>query len=230
MIALLLIMKDIQLSIDINSGLYLKNPDVSELGRSIISKSIETIHEIGFEGFTFKKLGAIIQSPECSIYRYFENKHMLLNYLTNWYWLWLDYRLVLSTMAIDSAEDRLRIALRFLTQPILEDHSISYVNEALLSEIVFSESFKTYHTKNVGKENKKGYFSAYKHIVQRVSNIVLEISPDFMCPHMLMSTVIEGAHQQKYFAEHLPSLTDLDSDSQAISTFYETLVFSCLKK
>jgi hypothetical protein len=45
-----------------------------------------------------------------------------------------------------------------------------------------------------------------------------------------MSTVIEGAHQQKYFAEHLPSLTDLDSDSQAISTFYETLVFSCLKK
>ena len=29
---------------------------------------------------------------------------------------------------------------------------------------------------------------------------------------MLISTVIEGAHQQKYFAEHLPELTDVTKE------------------
>ena len=38
------------------------------------------INELGFEAFTFKKLGINIESPESSIYRYFENKHTLDNF------------------------------------------------------------------------------------------------------------------------------------------------------
>ena len=64
--------------ISVNPDIYLKDPESSELGRKIINHSIALIDELGFEQFTFKKLGVRIASNESSIYRYFENKHMLL--------------------------------------------------------------------------------------------------------------------------------------------------------
>ena len=137
--------------------------------------------------------------------------------------------MVLATTNIKSPEERLKKSIDILTKPALIDNSISYVNEVLLSEIIFSESLKAYHTKNVDEENKKGFFQAYKKVVQRVSDIIIEINPKFVFPHMLISTVIEGAHQQKFFAEHLPALTDVSKNKNAISDFYTDLVFSILK-
>ncbi|MBV1961536.1 MAG: TetR/AcrR family transcriptional regulator [Immundisolibacteraceae bacterium] len=222
-------MKNLHLQIEINPELYSKNPDSSELGRKVISKSIELIDEMGFEVFTFKKLSLAIKSPESSIYRYFESKHALLVYLTSWYWTWTEYRLVFAMSNVESPEERLKKALEILTQPVTIDNSISYVNEVLLSEIVFSESLKSYHTTKVDDENKRGAFNSYKATVRRVSEIVLEVSPTCQQPHMLISTVIEGAHQQKYFAEHLPSLTDVTNEKNSITTFYTDLVFRFLK-
>jgi len=221
-------MKDLHIQIEINPELYSKNPDSSELGRLILSKSIEMINEMGFEAFTFKRLGAEISSPESSIYRYFNNKHTLLLYLTSWYWTWMEYQLVFSVTNISDANEKLEKAIEILTKPVTEDHSVSYINEVLLCEIIFSESIKAYHTKNVDKENKKGCFKAYKRVVQRVSEIVLEIMPEFAYPHMLISTVIEGAHHQKYFAEHLPALTDVGLEKDAITQFYTDMVFRTL--
>ncbi len=186
-------------------------------------------HSNIFRVYTFKKLGQLINSPESSIYRYFENKHILLIYLTSWYWTFTEYQLVFATTNIESPEERLRKSIDILTQPTLDDNPNSYVNEVLLSEIIFSESLKAYHTKNVDEENKKGFFKAYKSVVQRVSDIILEINPKFEFPHMLISTVIEGAHQQKYFAEHLPTLTDVSKLNNTISKFYTQLVFNFLK-
>lgn len=127
-----------------------------------------------------------------------------------------------------SAIDRLVKSIDILTLPPRIDNEFSYVNEVLLSEIIFSESIKAYHTKNVDDENQKGCFSAYKSVVERVSNIVLEIKPDYPYPHMLVSTVIEGAHQQKYFAAHLPELTDKVNDAKAVPNFYKDLVLNIL--
>lgn len=222
-------MKNLHIQIEISPELYSKNPDSSDLGRLILSKSIEMISSLGFELYTFKKLGAEIESPESSIYRYFKSKHSLLLYLTSWYWTWTEFQLVFATSNLSSAAERLTQAIEILTKPVLRDDSISYINEALLSEIMFTESIKTYHTKNVDKENKKGCFTAYKNVVQRVSDIVLELNPSYAYPHMLISTVIEGSHQQKYFAEHLPSLTDTDNKPDTITRFYTQLVFSFLK-
>jgi AcrR family transcriptional regulator len=222
-------MKNLHIQIEINPELYSKNPDSSELGRKIISNSIELINEIGFEQFTFKKLGALIKSPESSIYRYFDSKHTLLVYLTSWYWTWTEYRLVFKTMNVESPKDRLNTAIELLTQPVLIDDDFSYINEVFLSEIIFSESIKAYHTKEVDEENSKGYFTAYKAVVQRVSDIILEIDSDFKYPHMLISTVIEGAHQQKYFSEHLPSLTDINEQNNTTTKFYKELVFNFFK-
>jgi len=223
-------MNTLNIQIEVNPELYIKNPNSSDLGRKIISNSIEMINDMGFEAFTFKKLGEAIQSNESSIYRYFDSKHSLLIYLTSWYWTWTECRIVFATTNVQPTEERLEIALCILTTPVQEDTSISHVNEVLLSQIIFCESLKTYHTKNVDEENKKGCFKAYKSVVQRVSDMMLEIAPDFQFPHMLTSTVIEGAHQQKYFADHLPSLTDTSKEENVIMKFYLDLVFNFLKR
>jgi len=223
-------MKNLQIQIQINQELYSKNPDSSNLGRKIISNSIEMINNMGFESFTFKKLGQKIGSPESSIYRYFSNKHILLMYLTSWYWTWTEYQIVFACSNISEPRDRLIRSIEILTRPVLEDNTITYVNEVLLSEVIYSESIKAYHTKNVDEENKRGCFKAYKSVVQRVSEIVTEIEPSFAYPHMLISTVIEGAHHQKYFAEHLPALTNKKDGEDTITDFYTKLVFIFLKK
>ena len=75
----------------ISDKIFVKDPETSSLGRNILKESILLIDEIGFEEFTFKKLGQRIGSNESSIYRYFENKHKLLVYLSSWYWSWIEY-------------------------------------------------------------------------------------------------------------------------------------------
>lgn len=222
-------MENLNIQIEVNKELYCKKPDTSELGQKILSKSIELIDEIGFEAFTFKKLGAAINSPESSIYRYFKNKHMLLVYLTSWYWSWIEYEIVIATANIESPKERLLKSVGVLTKPIMENTLIPYINETLLSNIIISESIKSYHTKDVDEENKKGYFKTYKRVVKRVSDILIELKPEFQYPHMLISTVIEGAHHQKYFAEHLPALTDFNKENNAIEKFYTEMVINFIK-
>ena len=123
-------MKTLNIQIEVGSELYIKDPNSSELGRKIISKSIEMINEIGFEAFTFKKLGCLIQSNESSIYRYFDSKHSLLIYLTSWYWTWTECRIVFATTNVSDPIDRLRKAILILTKPVLEDTSISHVPQS----------------------------------------------------------------------------------------------------
>ncbi|WP_298365587.1 TetR/AcrR family transcriptional regulator [uncultured Lutibacter sp.] len=222
-------MNNLNINFDVNKELYCKKPDSSELGKKILSKSIELIDKIGFEAFTFKKLGEEINSPESSIYRYFKNKHMLLVYLTSWYWRWIEYQIVFATTNVESPKERLLKSISILTKPVMESTLIPYINETRLSNIIISESIKSYHTKDVDAENKKGFFKAYKMVVQRVSDILLELKPDFQYPHMLASTVIEGAHHQKYFAEHLPSLTDITEEKNTIEQFYTEMALNFIK-
>ena len=89
---------EVSLQIKMNEALYLRNPENSELGKGILKFSIQMINEIGFEAFTFKKLAKEIASTEAGIYRYFENKHRLLVYLTAWYWSWLEYQILFQTI------------------------------------------------------------------------------------------------------------------------------------
>jgi hypothetical protein len=69
-----------------------------------------------------------------------------------------------------------------------------------------------------------GVFKVYKDVVQRVADIILEIKPDFLYPHMMVSTIIEGAHHQRYFAKHLPRLTDVIEGEDAVVKFYTELI------
>ena len=221
-------MEQLNILFTINPGLYSKNPNSSELGRRIVSASIELIDELGFEAFTFKKLGQHIGSNESSIYRYFDSKHMLLLYLICWYWSWVEYKLVFAISNVNSPKVRLEEAIKILTKEVIVDNSFSYINEVILHKIIVAESSKAYHTKEVDAENKKGYFKAYKRVVQRVSDLVIENNSKFEFPHMLVSSVIEGAHKQRFFSEHLPSLTDTKKGRDSIVNFYTELIFKVI--
>jgi AcrR family transcriptional regulator len=212
------------LQFNLNDSLYLKNPHTSELGLKIISASIDLIGEIGYEAFTFRKLAERISSTEASIYRYFENKHKVLLYLSAWYWNWMEYRLMLRLANIESAEKRLEIAIRVLTEPITEDGSFAHINEVKLNRIIIEEASKCYLTKDVDKENSHGVFVAYKRLVQSVSDIILTINENYKYPHMLISTIVEGAHLQRFFADHLPRLTDTVEGEDAVISFYTNMV------
>lgn len=216
-------------SIQVNEKIYLKDPDSSDLGKRIIEGSIEMIVENGLENFTFGKLAKQINSTEASIYRYFESKHKLLLYLISWYWGWLEYKLVFGIANIEDPLKRLEKAINILTETVEEDRTFSHINEVKLSQIVISESSKVYLTKDVDRENQDGVFTPYKKLVERVSQIILEINPKYKYPHMLISTVVEGAHLQRYFAEHLPRLTDQVKGEDAVVNFYTQMVRNNIK-
>jgi AcrR family transcriptional regulator len=221
--------KPVKINIDVDARLYLKDPNSSDLGMKIIQHSIEMIDKIGFESFTFKKLASKIGASEPSIYRYYESKHKILLYLLAWYWNWMDYKVILATSNIESAEERLRIAIRLLSAPIEKDSSFEHIDEVALYRIVVSESSKVYLIKEVDTVNEQGLFMSYKRLCNRVASIVKEINPDYRFPRALISTVIESSHDQKFFAEHLPSLTDVTHKRLNDTTeFLTELVFKSI--
>ena len=216
------------ISIQVNSSVFIKDPETSVLGRKIITNGIDMLDDLGYENFTFRKLAKTIKSTEASIYRYFESKHKFLLYLTSWYWSWTEYKLVFKLTNIESPKDRLFKSILLLTEEVKEDSNFSHINEVKLNRIVISESSKVFLNKDVDEENKEGVFSGYKQIVQRVSDIIIEINPTYKYPHMLITTVIEGGHNQRFFSEHLPKLTDKIKGEDSITCFYQHLTFRAI--
>ncbi len=213
--------------IDINDKIYVKDPQSSDLGKRIIEQGINMIFEMGFDKFTFKKLGEKISSNESSIYRYFESKHKLLLYLASWYWGWLEYKLVFATNSISNAEEKLKRALEIITSATEEDRSVSHVNEVLLNKIVINEYSKSYLTKEVDAENKEGYFVIYKRLVRRISDMIVGVDPNYPYPSSLASTIVEGALHQYFLKEHFSSMTDCN-DAISPTQFLTDLVFNAL--
>ena len=187
-----------KLSVSVSSSVFLKDPESSELGRRIVTGSIDLLEETGLEQFTFRKVAKRVGTTEASVYRYFESKHRLLLYLVMWYWGWMEYRLVLRLANIEAAADRLDRAIRLVTEEVVEDSDFSHINEVKLSRIVVAESTKAYLTREVDHDNRDGAFAYYKQLVNRISNIVLEINPEFAYPRMLVTTIVEGGHLQRF--------------------------------
>ena len=216
------------IKIGINDKIYLKDPESSDLGKRILENSIQMIDEMGFESFTFKKLGAQIGSNESSIYRYFESKHKLLVYLTSWYWGWLEYQLVFATNSIAEPKEKLAKAIEIVTKTKEEDDAFTYINIVMLNNIVINEHSKSYLTKEVDEENKQGYFAIYKRLVARLSEMIEAIDPDYPYPRSLASTVLEGSLHQHFLLDHFTSITDCQEHKDP-TAYFKNLVFNCLK-
>lgn len=221
-----------QFKIKLNEGLYLRNPEDTELGRKILKNSVQLIHELGFEEFTFKKLAEEISSTEASVYRYFENKHKLLIYLTSWYFSWLEFHILFVTNNIEHPKIKLSKIISLLTAPIEDDEQTSYIDESLLHPLIVAEGSKSYLTKQVKENNKLQFFKPYKDLCVLIGNVILEYNPDYKYPKSLASTIVEVAHFQNFFMHNLSSLTDFSkrNKEREISLFLEDLVFSSLDK
>ncbi|WP_426429485.1 TetR/AcrR family transcriptional regulator [Winogradskyella sp. HB-48] len=216
------------LKIAVPDKIFIKDPESSDLGKRIIEHSILLIDEIGFDSFTFKKLGTKIGSNESSIYRYFESKHKLLVYLTSWYWAWIEYQMVFATHNVPDAQERLFKAIEVITQTIKEDVTITHINEVILNRIIINEYSKSYLTKEVDSENKEGYFVAYKRVVKRLSEIINSVNSNYQFPSSLASTIVEGALHQHYLKAHFSSITDCGKDVTP-TEFFINLTLNVLK-
>lgn len=216
------------LRIAVPDKIFIKDPESSDLGKRIIEHSILLIDEIGFDSFTFKKLGSKIGSNESSIYRYFESKHKLLLYLTSWYWAWIEYQMVFATHNVPNAKEQLFKAIEVITQTIKEDVTITHINEVILNRIIINEYSKSYLTKEVDSENKEGYFVAYKRVVKRLSEIIQAVNPSYEFPSSLASTVVEGALHQHFLKAHFSSITDCGTEVTP-TEFFLNLTLNVLK-
>ena len=214
--------------ISVNNKLYVKNPETSELGKKIIEQSILLIDEIGFENFTFKKLGEKINSNESSIYRYFESKHKLMLYLSSWYWGWIEYKLVFGTSNIENAMEKLKKAIIVVTEKVEDDNATLHINESILNKIIIQEFTKTLLTKEVDEENKEGFFLVYKRIINRIIDIINEVKPSYEFKKSLASSIDEGALHQHFLKDHLKTITDCN-DNNTVTDFYIDLVEKTLK-
>lgn len=214
--------------IKVPEQVYAKDPTSSDLGKQILSEGLVMIADMGLESFTFKKLATKLQTTESAIYRYFENKHKLLLYYTNWYWGWLEYHLVFSTVNVDKSEEKLKKAIQTLVNiPDSDDHEL--FNLRCLKIVIMSEAKKAYHTKEVDEENQAGAFMSFKRLCKRFADMMLEVNPKYSYATSLSSLVLEGVHDHDYFTIHLPSLTDFKADQEGKLEFYTDLIFNTLK-
>lgn len=216
------------LKIQVNDKIYVKDPETSSLGKKIVEQSILLIDEIGFDNFTFKKLGEKIGSNESSIYRYFENKHKLLVYLSSWYWSWMEYKLVFATTNISDPKEKLKKAITIVTEKVADDSNTEHINQSVLNKIIIAEFTKTLQTKEVDEENKEGFFLIYKRVINRVVAIVNEVNPEYPFAKSLVSNIVEGSLHQHFLTEHLKTITDCN-ESVSTTQFYLNLVENVLQ-
>lgn len=220
--------------LNLNEHLYLRDPQDTELGRRIVQSAVLMIDKLGFEDFTFMKLAQNIGSPEASVYRYFENKQKLLVYLVSWHWQWINHVSALRVSNVNDPHTRINILLGVVTgketasailQPLLDEEA--------LRRIVVNEAGKIYLTKKVDKQNKDGIYIHYKSFVLLLADEILAIAPRYPYSHSLAGILVEEAGRQSYFAQHLPSLTDLKNDGHLIGDIGKLLnhiLNSCIEK
>lgn len=213
--------------VEVSSALYLKEPFSSELGTSIVREGTILIQKLGVENFTFKKLANVIGSTEAAIYRYFENKHKLLLYLTAWYWGWMEINLVYATANLVNPDERLGVGIKLMVGgPIFTKNQ--YLNPIQLHQLVINESLKGYLTKEVDDEHESGIFEQVYKFGERISSIINEINPTYEYPKTLVSTVMESSLLQTFNAKHLPGMIENSMDSVGRYQFFHQLVINAI--
>jgi len=189
--------------------LSLKDPEGTELGRAMLSEGLALMNELGLEALTFKKLATRIGCTEVSLYKYFPNKHRLLQYYFQLYWLWL--RQVCGRHA-EKARDP-REALDHVVGAVCgvwpKELPAVHLDAGALRMLVINEGMKSYLHKNVDDDNARRLFMPYKELSAFVAELMVACRKDVPMPRSFATTVIEMAHSLPFAMEHLPSLTEL---------------------
>jgi AcrR family transcriptional regulator len=192
-------------------ALSLKDPEATELGRGILAGGLELMNELGLEAFTFKKLADHIGCTEVSLYKYFPNKHRLLQYYFQLYWLWL--RQLCGRHAEQATDPRagLERVVRSICGVWPKELPHVQLEPHALRKLVIEEGMKSYLHKNVDEDNARRLFMPYKELSAFVAERITDCRADVPWPRSFATTVIEMAHSLPFAMEHLPSLTELSN-------------------
>ena len=126
-----------------------------------------------------------------------------------------------------AAREKLKWYLHVLTEPKTNDPVFGFIDEEALHRIIVNEQDKTYLTKWVDEDNRDGLFRGYKTICGKMSALIHACKPDYEHANTLASTILIACVQQQFFAEHLPSLTNIQRNQpERLKAFLEDLV-SC---
>ncbi len=220
----------VDFKVKMNANLYLRDPEGTEIGKQIIRIAVQMIVQLGYEQFTFKKLAIEMNSTEATVYRYFENKHRLLIYLIDWYWSFIEFQVVFQLNNVKSPEERIKKLIDIL---VWEDNAsavFSELDQEALFYIAIAEGSKTYLSKDVDENNKELLYKPYKDLCARIALLFKEYNPKYKYPASLASTLVETAHMQYYFMQHLPRLSDFSKkkNPKDIEGYLEHIVFGAL--
>lgn len=216
--------------IKLNSKLYLRDPEGTEVGKQIVRTSVIMISEMGYEQFTFKKLALEINSTEATVYRYFENKHKVLIYLLDWYWSFIEFQVIFQLNNINSSKEKIKKIIDIL---VWEDNAATTFTELdiqALYYIAIAEGSKTYLSKDVDENNKEMLYKPFKDLCARIASIFVEFKPNYKYPSSLASTLVETSHLQYYFMHHLPRLCDFakKKNPKDLEAYLEHIIFAAL--
>jgi len=185
--------------------------------------------EDGFDAFTLKKLAHNLQTTESSVYRYFDNKHRLLVYHINLYWEWLNQEVHTECYQKGlQGRKALEKAFEIMCFPQVNNWPSNGISYECMHKILTHQSVKAYFSSHVDLENKDGAHRALKSLVQCMSEWLREEAPEFDFPKSLINTLLASVMMQPFYAEHLPSLTELPApDPTSSQTTQQTYRYVC---
>ncbi len=200
----------------LSKKLYVRDPQETKYGKRLLRHSIILMDQLGLEQFTFKKLASEMKSTEASIYRYFENKYKMLSYLGCWYWEWVHYLIDIHTLNIKDPKHRLQLTIHQLIHASNESVMTEYINENALHRLLIREGVKVIHFQDVDQAKEQGLFKSKINLIEKVSDTLLQLNPDFAYHRTLASTIIDMVDNQIYYAHHLPQLSSLSSSENTL--------------
>ena len=194
-----------------DDALFLRDPESTELGRSVLAGGLDLMNSLGLEAFTFRKLAEEIGSTEVTIYKYFPNKHRLLQYYFQLYWLWLRQVCGREAERARDPQDALRRSIEAICGVWPADLPPLQLDPGALRRLVIDEGMKSYLHKNVDADNARRLFAPYEALSAFLAERLVACRRNVPMPRSFATTVIEMAHSLPFAMEHLPSLTELSS-------------------
>jgi len=204
-------MEPVHIRIHLNENLYLRNPEQTQAGQTIITAGLELFLDLGFESVTFKKLGEQAGITEATIYKYFNNKHRLLQYYFDLYWVWVKEVSKIRLINTSDPSKQLHEHLQLLSGIWPEQVLGTQVDPKLLRKLVITEGFKSFLNKKVDEDNKLHLFKPYKDYCSYLADCLTSINPKYSHSRTLATTLIEMAHSLEFYCQHLPAMTNLPS-------------------
>jgi AcrR family transcriptional regulator len=209
--------------------LYNKDPQSSTLGQNLLKESAKILAEEGFDTFTLKKLAQNLQTTESSVYRYFDNKHRLLVYHVNFYWNWLTEQVdIQCCQRTLHGKDAVCKVFEIMCFPERFAWPSAQIDFECMHKILTHQSVKAYFSQHVDLENREGAHIALKILVSQMGLWLSQDLREFEFPKTLITTLLNAVMMQPFYAEHLPSLTELPSPNPTdTQTAQQTYRYVC---